>query len=117
MPTYQYECQASGKRFERFQNMLDEPLKQCPECGGAVTRLIGAGLRPRGHVLRQGNPMRCAAMRRLVGAPALNQTVKNRRNAPPDGYTRVCGARNPIRRPSAGYRDSEEKTIWACSIA
>ena len=44
MPTYQYECQVSGKRFERFQNMVDEPLKQCPECGGAVTRLIGAGV-------------------------------------------------------------------------
>jgi len=43
MPTYEYECKKSGKRFELFQNMKDEPLKKCPECGGPVRRLIGAG--------------------------------------------------------------------------
>jgi len=43
MPTYEYECLSSGKRFEEFQSMTDEPLKQCPECGGSVRRLIGAG--------------------------------------------------------------------------
>ena len=43
MPTYDYECQECGHRFERFQNMTDEPLKACPECGGSVHRLLGAG--------------------------------------------------------------------------
>jgi len=43
MPTYEYECEKCGKHFEKFQNMSDEPLKCCPECGGTVRRLIGAG--------------------------------------------------------------------------
>ena len=43
MPTYEYECDKCGKHFDMFQNMSDEPLKRCPECGGAVRRLIGAG--------------------------------------------------------------------------
>ena len=43
MPTYEYECTKSGKRFERMQSMSDEPLKTCPECGGPVRRLITAG--------------------------------------------------------------------------
>ena len=43
MPTYEYECLSSGKLFEKFQNMTDERLKECPECGGPVRRLIGAG--------------------------------------------------------------------------
>ena len=43
MPTYEYECQALGKRFEKFQNMTDHPLKTCPQCGGPVRRLIGTG--------------------------------------------------------------------------
>ena len=43
MPTYEYECEKCGKHFEKFQNMSDEPLKRCPECGGTVRRLIGAG--------------------------------------------------------------------------
>ncbi|HUU28463.1 MAG TPA: FmdB family zinc ribbon protein [archaeon] len=43
MPTYEYECQTSGKRFDFFQNMSDEPLKACPVCGGPVRRLISPG--------------------------------------------------------------------------
>ena len=43
MPTYEYECNACGHHFERFQSMTDRPLSQCPECDGQVRRLIGAG--------------------------------------------------------------------------
>ena len=43
MPTYEYECQACGHAFERFQNMSDKPVRTCPECGGKVRRLIGKG--------------------------------------------------------------------------
>lgn len=43
MPTYEYECRECGFRFEKFQNMTDEPIKECPECDGSVKRLIGAG--------------------------------------------------------------------------
>ena len=43
MPTYEYECKRTGKRFERFQKMSDEPLKKCPECGGPARRVISAG--------------------------------------------------------------------------
>ena len=43
MPTYEYECEGCGHRFERFQAMSDKPVKTCPECGGKVRRLIGAG--------------------------------------------------------------------------
>ena len=43
MPTYEYECKNCGNTFELFQNMTDKPLKECPECGGEVNRLIGIG--------------------------------------------------------------------------
>ncbi len=43
MPTYEYKCLECGIHFERFQSMTDEPVKTCPECGGKVKRLIGAG--------------------------------------------------------------------------
>ena len=43
MPTYDYLCENCGHRFEHFQQMSDTPLSACPECGGAVRRLIGAG--------------------------------------------------------------------------
>ncbi len=43
MPTYEYECQSCGKRFERFQSITEEPIKECPVCDKKVKRLIGAG--------------------------------------------------------------------------
>lgn len=36
MPTYEYECNPEddgcGHKFEIFQNMKDEPMKECPKC-------------------------------------------------------------------------------------
>jgi putative FmdB family regulatory protein len=43
MPTYDYQCDTCGHRFERFQKMSDAPVNACPECGGKVRRLIGTG--------------------------------------------------------------------------
>lgn len=43
MPTYEYECKSCGHDFETFQSMSDAPLKDCPECGGELRRLINGG--------------------------------------------------------------------------
>ncbi len=43
MPTYEYECQKCGHRFEVFQSIKDTPKKTCPECKGRVKRLLGTG--------------------------------------------------------------------------
>ena len=43
MPTYEYECEKCGHHFDHFQNMSEAPLKKCPQCGGALKRLIGTG--------------------------------------------------------------------------
>ena len=41
MPLYEYECFLCGHRFERIQKASDPLLDQCPDCGGAVRRLLG----------------------------------------------------------------------------
>ncbi len=46
MPTYEYKCLECGHSFELFQSMSAEPVKECPECGGEVKRLIGPGAGP-----------------------------------------------------------------------
>jgi putative FmdB family regulatory protein len=40
MALYEYECENCGTRFERIQSMNDEPIRQCPECAGAVHKLF-----------------------------------------------------------------------------
>jgi len=43
MPIYEYECKACGHTFEAFQKMVDDPLKDCPECKkAALKKLISA---------------------------------------------------------------------------
>ena len=44
MPTYDYLCESCGYKFEKFQKMNDDPLKECPKCGKVVKRLIGTGM-------------------------------------------------------------------------
>ena len=42
MPTYEYACTACGHRLEAVQRFTDEPLTECPECGGALRKVYGA---------------------------------------------------------------------------
>ena len=40
MPMYEYGCDSCGKITEMIQKFSDEPLKECPECNGAVQKLM-----------------------------------------------------------------------------
>ena len=44
MPTYEYECDGCGHRFDEFQSFKDETLKTCPKCAkDTLRRLFGTG--------------------------------------------------------------------------
>ena len=43
MPTYEYLCESCDHRFEAFQSMKDDRIKECRLCGAKVRRLIGGG--------------------------------------------------------------------------
>ncbi|MFA4889254.1 MAG: FmdB family zinc ribbon protein [Candidatus Omnitrophota bacterium] len=43
MPTYEYECNSCGYKFEKFQQMSDKHLEKCPKCQKKVRRLISSG--------------------------------------------------------------------------
>ncbi len=40
MPLYEYRCEDCNHEFELRQKFSDEPAKECPECGGQITKLI-----------------------------------------------------------------------------
>jgi len=42
MPTYSYRCEKCKQEFDKFQQITEEPLKEC-KCGGKLIRLIGKG--------------------------------------------------------------------------
>lgn len=44
MPTYDYECDACGHRFELYQSISADPERKCPACKKLkLRRLIGTG--------------------------------------------------------------------------
>jgi putative FmdB family regulatory protein len=55
MPTYDYLCEECSHKFEHFQSITSDPLATCPECGGKLKRLIGAG----GAILFRGSGFYC----------------------------------------------------------
>lgn len=40
MPIYEYQCAACGRIREVWQKFSDPPYDTCPECGGAMSKLI-----------------------------------------------------------------------------
>ena len=40
MPTYTYQCDNCGIRFDQFQHFTEDPLVICPECGEPTLRKI-----------------------------------------------------------------------------
>jgi putative FmdB family regulatory protein len=40
MPVYEYRCRACGHQFEIQQSFSDEPLTECPECGGDLRKVF-----------------------------------------------------------------------------
>jgi putative FmdB family regulatory protein len=42
LPTYEYACTTCGHRLEAVQSFTDDPLTECPECGGALRKVYGA---------------------------------------------------------------------------
>ncbi|MEX0677195.1 MAG: zinc ribbon domain-containing protein [Pirellulales bacterium] len=44
MPTYDYQCDSCGHKFELFQSMKDEAVRKCPKCKKLkLRRLFGTG--------------------------------------------------------------------------
>ena len=48
MPTYEYACKQCGEHVEVVQSFKDEPLTECPACGGPLRKVFA----PVGIVLK-----------------------------------------------------------------
>ncbi len=80
MPTYEYECEKCHDRFDLFQSMKDEPIKDCPKCKGPVSRLMGAG----SGIIFKGTGFYETDYKRKSGTPSAPST-------PPCGHSGSCG--------------------------
>jgi putative FmdB family regulatory protein len=42
MPTYEYRCKDCGHELEAQQAFTDDPLTECPSCGGTLKKRFGS---------------------------------------------------------------------------
>lgn len=42
MPLYTYRCNENDHEFQVRQRMIDDPLTECPICGGSVRRVVSS---------------------------------------------------------------------------
>jgi putative FmdB family regulatory protein len=42
MPTYEYRCKGCGHELEAVQSFHDDPLTECPTCGGLLRKKFGS---------------------------------------------------------------------------
>ena len=42
MPTYEYRCRSCGEPLEVVQSFSDDPLTECPVCGGQLRKVFQA---------------------------------------------------------------------------
>ena len=90
MPTYGYECKSCAHSFDYFQNIKDDPLKICPECGKELRRLITGGT----GVIFKGNGFYVTDKSSKSGksGPAASSTEKPKTESSPCAN---CPAKEP----------------------
>lgn len=70
MPTYDYECNACGHKFEFFQSITSSPIRKCPDCKKLkVRRLIGTGA----GIIFKGSGFYCTDYRDKTYTAAANK--------------------------------------------
>ena len=42
MPTYEYRCKDCGEQLEVVQSFADDPLTDCPNCGGNLKKVFNS---------------------------------------------------------------------------
>lgn len=107
MPTYDYECKHCNHTFEYFQSMSDEPLAICPECGGALRRLIGGGT----GIIFKGSGFyvtdsRTGSKSKQTGASPANDTKETKKDTVGAGTKSSSGGESGDSSPAKKSPDS-----------
>lgn len=78
MPTYDYQCDGCGHRWELFQSIKADPERTCPKCHKKkARRLVGMGA----GILVSG---RTRAPEPAAGTPSSEAAPKSAANTPPN---------------------------------
>ncbi|HET9310699.1 MAG TPA: FmdB family zinc ribbon protein [Actinomycetota bacterium] len=113
MPTYEYVCKSCGHLFEIVQSMRDDPLRECPECGGELRKIFappaisfkGSGFYATDHG-RKGPPKQPSGEKADKSEKAGNGAGKTDAGASKEGSKSPAGAKEGSSSGSSGTSGS-----------
>lgn len=89
MPTYEYECEGCGHRFDEFQSMTAPRLKTCPKCKKPkLKRLIGAGA----GVIFKGSGFYVTDYKKGGGSGSSGSSTESKSSDAKDGGSKPSGS-------------------------
>lgn len=95
MPIYEYACNECGHRFDARQSWSDDPLTVCPECTGAIRRV----LHPAG-VIFKGSGWYITDSRKSTGTDGASSSSANG-SSESSGDSKPMGESKPKAEPAA----------------
>ena len=107
MPLYEYQCEACAHRFEAIQKFSDAPLETCPQCAGAVRKLLSS---PAFHFKGSGWYITDYARAGKGGAEASGDGAGSGKSTPAAGE-----AKGDAQGGTAGTSKSEKSESTAAS--
>ena len=116
MPIYEYECENCGTRFERFQSMQDEPVRQCPECSGAVHKVF----HPAGIIFK-GSGWYITDSRKASSGAVMGETKTDGKSSDShkaeDSHKPAEGTKKTESKPATEEKKADTKSDTATSSA
>jgi putative FmdB family regulatory protein len=113
MPTYDYQCNACGHRFDELQSFSAPPLTKCPKCKkNKLERLFGGG----GAIIFKGSGFYETDYRRAGEKPAADAPAETKAEtkseakteAKADAPASTNGSAKPTATKSAGKGGSKK---------
>ncbi len=104
MPLYEYQCKKCKHRFEKIQKFSDPPVKKCPECGGAVEKLLSSPA-----VQFKGTGWYVTDYARKSGSPDSSASSSGNASSSSDGAKDGAGATAKTSTDSTTSKKSEKK--------
>ena len=110
MPTYEYRCTKCGEHLEVVQSFRDDPLAECPNCGGALRKVfgsIGVVFKGSGFYKTDSRPAAKTSSGDSAAASPAASSDSSSAAASSDGASKT---KEPSSKPSDGSKDSKSST-------
>jgi putative FmdB family regulatory protein len=109
MPIYEYECE-NKHRFEKWQSMKDDPIKECPECGTSVRKI----LHPAGIIFK-GSGWYITDSRKSSGSDAKAESKSDKSDTKSEGGETKSEAKSEAKTDAKSESKSEAKSDTSSS--